>query len=225
MQLKNKTIALGALALLGKFNIAQASTPVQFILSWGQVANATHYSLEEQQLDGSWKSVTPSPLTELSRAISKQTLGKYHYRVGACIRDASNVVQCGEDVGHYSSVLTVDTSNLGDPNTVALFQSKLGTIEWTPVASTQHYKLERAVCASNCAIESEITWQPISTQVGVSYTMGTQDTGPRAYRVQACSNGTTCSQWSNTLLIDVASKKRVIFIHTDLLGSPVTESN
>ncbi|KZN47853.1 hypothetical protein N476_22780 [Pseudoalteromonas luteoviolacea H33] len=99
--------------------------------------------------------------------------------------------------------------------------------------SLAYLEVMTAHCGQECASRSEpLIWLPyhVSPQLSQqSQTITTQETGIVAVKARACDINNQCYPWSNTIELDFnilkePKTKQVIFIHTDLLGSPVAES-
>lgn len=95
----------------------------------------------------------------------------------------------------------------------------LFSVTWSSVSKANSYRLEQKFNSG--------AWQPVYSGPELTYP-AVVTSGTYVYRVQACAND-MCSGYKNSATVNVAGTKtdyssRVIFIHTDLLGSPAAET-
>ncbi|MBE0368570.1 fibronectin type III domain-containing protein [Pseudoalteromonas aurantia] len=105
---------------------------------------------------------------------------------------------------------------------------KSGVISWNTYPNVKYYKLEYAQCKGDCVSLGSELWnsEKITKNINssrVDYTMPEDMNKKYLYRVTGCYTDEKCRGWSNYIKVG-NSKKEVIFIHTDLLGSPVAET-
>lgn len=100
-------------------------------------------------------------------------------------------------------------------------------LAWNPVAGATHYQLEERDASGK--------WKSVSANplVATSFKLSKSE-GMYTYRVGGCVQepnvkihcGEGVAYYSNSLSVDTKKLvKRVVFIHTDLLGSPVAETS
>ncbi|MCG9769375.1 fibronectin type III domain-containing protein [Pseudoalteromonas sp. CO348] len=183
-------------------------------LSWSSVAGAEHYVREVKVNNGSWfNSKVYSGTSDIFKDLYPNT---YQYRVQACgdtRRDCSP--------WSYSEAITIINLPQGPEVVTATLKNNYDIeITWSVVRRALNYVFEvkvdngkwlnREVYTVNTITESALKPQLYS------------------YRVKACNND-GCSGWSHSNQVKVEDKplqlKKTVFIHTDLLGSPVAESN
>ncbi|WP_102796425.1 hypothetical protein [Bowmanella denitrificans] len=104
------------------------------------------------------------------------------------------------------------------------------TLVWEPVTGASHYKVQEKVNG---------TWQDASSsapyQTALSFAVKGRNTGKFTFRVGGCVQepgvavhcGEQVAVYSNELTVDASKntgERRVIFVHTDLLGNPAAET-
>ncbi|MBE0370359.1 Ig-like domain-containing protein [Pseudoalteromonas aurantia] len=106
-------------------------------------------------------------------------------------------------------------------NTEFVFEHSGELLTWSSESGAKSFVIESATCTTNCADIANLSWQVLTTLDGdqQSYTLP-QDSGA-TYRIKVCFSDGSCSSW----IYPVDKRKRTLFIHTDLLGSPVAETN
>ena len=101
-------------------------------------------------------------------------------------------------------------------------QSKVNyKVEWSAVVEADVYQLEQSVDAG-------LTWQLLETSTVLFKEFNNAAPGDYTYRVSACRVNQDCGLPSIETSISVQPQnktRKIIFIHTDLLGSPVAETN
>ncbi len=179
-------------------------------ISWPATSTATKYQLQESKDNGSWVTLS-SALTGVSYNRTGRITGSYLYRIRAY--NAS-----GWGSFRQSTAVTV----LSPPDvpaviTVLAEQIVEGSIQitWSTSPTASSYTLQERRDANS--------WQNITTQSSSSLSRYRSD-GDYIYRVKAC-NISGCSNWQTSKSVAVRLEKQIIFIHTDLLGSPTAESN
>ncbi|WP_440053196.1 tandem-95 repeat protein [Pseudoalteromonas sp. T1lg65] len=99
-----------------------------------------------------------------------------------------------------------------------------GNLVWSEVDNAVRYELQSAECqsAQECSENHSFTWFTVSSVAqSTSYQIDKSTQTNRIFRLRACNVADICTQWSYAIAL---KEKQVIFIHTDLLGSPVAES-
>ncbi|MBE0367293.1 fibronectin type III domain-containing protein [Pseudoalteromonas aurantia] len=169
---------------------------------------------------------------------SFDTAGTYHFYAQACgvVEDLKGIVPivmndifipitkntrssalCSE---LDASEVIVEVSNVEFLLTV-----KPNLLEWPQVIGATSYVVQIATCAQPCTDTSGLVWETlVTTNQGVLSHEYMAKQGD-IFRVQACFSANDCTSWSGpTLYTSKIKKQGVIFIHTDLLGSPVAET-
>ena len=97
-------------------------------------------------------------------------------------------------------------------------------LRWNPITDADSYHIQWALCTSDCSNVSNSDWQSVATIANDHHWyFNTQANDFYTLRVAACRNG-ICSDPSSP--VDMPRNERSIrFIHSDNLGSPVTETN
>ncbi|OCQ18322.1 hypothetical protein A7985_24240 [Pseudoalteromonas luteoviolacea] len=95
------------------------------------------------------------------------------------------------------------------------------TLRWPSVDNAANYILQGANCTS-CSRAPDVNWQTISTFSKAIHYYQVTSGEYKSFRVKACFEKGHCTPWSN--IVTIKPKKQIIFIHTDLLGNPVVES-
>jgi len=163
--------------------LAAQSPNGSYSMSWGAIAGAATYKLEESANGGgSWTQQQNSAAT--SAAFSGRGAGTYFYRVSGC-----NPAGCGPVSGAASTVVYYPPGSA--PGISAPGQSLGGsyTVSWSGIGDANTYKLEEnGVIVVNAAVLSQ----------GFS----NKPTGNYAYRAQAC-NGAGCGPFSGAVNVAV----------------------
>ncbi|MBE0371104.1 hypothetical protein [Pseudoalteromonas aurantia] len=105
-------------------------------------------------------------------------------------------------------------------NTEFSFENDGSKLTWSAVAGATSFEIESAVCASSCDDLSALNWTPLANLPGGQSSYNLNQSGHRLYHIKVCFSDGKCSSW----IYPMEKKKSVIFIHTDLLGSPVAET-
>ena len=161
-----------------------------YTVSWGTVAGATSYNLEESSNGGSsWINVYSGGGT--SQSFSGKGGGSFSYRAKAC-----NPAGCGG----YSGVSTVQVTYppASAPTLSGGGTSSNGsyTLSWTGVATATTYTLEQ----SN---DGGSSWAAIQASASTSLSVSGKANGSYVYRVNAC-NVSGCSGYSGSQTVTVA---------------------
>lgn len=97
-------------------------------------------------------------------------------------------------------------------------------LNWNSILGATLYKVQKATCSENCSSAEQFAWTDVGNVKVPQFVIPEADKGKFYYRVSACfTSQVDCTKWSN-VVEDRVKIKNVIFIHTDLLGSPVAES-
>lgn len=155
-----------------------------YTISWGAVAGATRYSLEQSANSGAWASV--ASVAGTSQAFASKGTGNYAYRVRA-----------GNDAGWgvYSTAATVSVIR---PPVVPTISAPAGTgsgtatVSWTGVAMATSYPLDERVNGG--------AWTTVQNDGSTQSQRNGLVFGTYNYRVRAC-NVSGCSGYSNTAAI------------------------
>lgn len=117
--------------------------------------------------------------------------------------------------GNFIIIPFIPTDKYSQPNNVTLVKLSNGaTITWNDIQHASKYRVE--------GLDSNGNWVLLREVDSNSVTFSPLPNGISSIRVMACSYISCANSglWSNS----VALKKQIIFIHTDLLGSPVVET-
>jgi len=110
----------------------------------------------------------------------------------------------------------IPSDKFSRPNNVRLIKLSNGfTITWDDIQHASKYRVEGLDSNGNWILLTEVSLN--------SVTFSSPPNGISNIRILACSY-TSCDNsglWSKS----IALKKQIIFIHTDLLGSPVAETD
>ncbi|MEY2168377.1 MULTISPECIES: hypothetical protein [unclassified Rhodanobacter] len=163
-------------------SVPVSSTNGNYTVSWGGVATATSYTLQESVNGGSWSTVQSNG--NGSWSTSGRGNGSYGYRVQAC-----NVGGCGPWSG--TGTTTVLLPPAGAPSLSVPASSTTGsyTVSWGGVATATSYTLQISIDSGG--------WSTVQSSGAASWGASGQATGAYAYRVQAC-NASGCGPWSGT---------------------------
>jgi predicted phage tail protein len=179
-------------------------------MSWPATSTATKYQLQESKDNGSWVTLS-SALTGVSYNRTGRTTGSFLYRIraynasgwGGFRQSTAVTVLSPPDV---PAVITVPTEQIVEGSI---------QITWSASPTASSYTVQERRGAN--------AWQNVTTQSSRNLSRYRSD-GEYTYRVKAC-NISGCSNWQTSISATVMLEKQIIFIHTDLLGSPVAESN
>jgi len=167
--------------------VPASSTTGSFTVSWGSVAIATRYQVEERLDGGSWTTVHDAAGN--SKSISGKAAGAWSYRVRGCSPAA-----CGSWSG--VKTVTVQLPPTGVPTLTVPASSTSGsyTVSWTAVAAAATYQLQESVNGG-----SYIT---IQDAIGSSMAVTGRQSGAWSYQVRAC-NPSGCGTYSGAKIIQV----------------------
>lgn len=157
-----------------------------YTVSWGAVAGATRYRLEESALGGAWGVVSENTAT--SAGYSGRPAGSYSYRVTAW-----NLA----GYGPVSQVVT--TSAYYAPSTAPMISAPglalngNYAVSWAAVAGANKYQLEESANGG--------AWVVVGQPIGTSQMFTGRPTGNYAYRVKAGNDAGWSSTYSNTVSV------------------------
>jgi YD repeat-containing protein len=165
-----------------------SSSTGSYTVSWGSVATATSYNLQENVNSGGWSTVQSSSATSWSA--SGLGDGTYQYQVQAC-----NVGGCGP----WSSAVTMTV--LLPPSTAPSLSgggtSNTGSysVSWSSVATATSYTLQENANGAG--------WATVQSSSATSWSASGRGNGTYEYQAQAC-NASGCSGWSSAITETVA---------------------
>ena len=168
-------------------SVPASSTNGSYTVSWGGVATATSYTLQESVNGGGWSTVQSNG--NGSWSTSGRGNGSYGYRVQAC-----NVGGCGPWSGTGTTTVLLPPASA--PALTVPGSSATGsyTVSWGGVATATSYTLQISIDSGG--------WSTVQASGATSWNASGQATGTYAYRVQAC-NASGCGPWSGTGTINV----------------------
>ncbi|KZN54877.1 hypothetical protein [Pseudoalteromonas luteoviolacea] len=181
-------------------NLSGANT----VIDLTSVSGATSYKIEQHNQANSekvYKTTSSTSGNVMSHAAGKS----YAYHYAAC-----NAGGCSE-YSPAAQIVTYPATPISPPSVSASGANTI--INFASVSSATNYKVEQHNQTDNTRVyktSSSTSGNTMSHIAGKSY----------AYRYAACNAG-GCSGYSPSKSIVT---KKVVFVHTDLLGSPVAES-
>ncbi|MDP2714943.1 fibronectin type III domain-containing protein [Rheinheimera sp.] len=182
--------------------VASLSTSgMSMTVSWLAIAGATSYKLQ-QKVNGTWQTEKDIG-TATSKGFTGSSGSHYSYRIRACNAGGCSGYSTEKGVTFIPAVPDASLSTSGMSMTVS----------WLAIAGATSYKLQQKVNG---------TWQT-EKDIGTVTSKGfTGSSGSHySYRVRACNAG-GCSVHSAVLTKEL---KLVTYLHTDLLGSVIAESD
>ncbi|NQZ09585.1 MAG: Ig-like domain-containing protein [Algicola sp.] len=108
--------------------------------------------------------------------------------------------------------------------TITLVNAATGrlTLSWAAQANASKYTLQEAFCGTSC---NSLTWQTLASNTSALTLNRTVNSGGIwAYRILACTSNYICSGYSDMATSQI-NRIPVVFIHSDLLGTPVAHTN
>lgn len=208
-----------------------AGNPVT--LSWNaSIASDVQYLIEvdrpepQSEQTANWERLEQHRrYTDTQRQGTLNLLGTYRFRVTAC----SDSLGCGAPSAPVSVLVEEFVMPAVETLNIALTsEAYVLNVNWSPVnINGASYTLQ-----VNTPTAAAGTWQSISltsaSATSNSYT-ATDGDGNYTFRVAACLGSSECSVWrERTFNVDgsvLSSSRRVMFIHTDALGSPAAETD
>lgn len=162
-------------------SVPASSGTGSYTVSWGSVATASSYTLQENANGGGWSTKQSSSATSWST--SGRGTGSYAYQVQAC-----NASGCGP----WSASASVSVTLV--PATPTSLQYPSGaeypgsfTVFWSAEAGATSYTLTRTATASNIV-------KTVYTGAGTSVIQANVTPGSYLFSLQAC-NSSGCSAW------------------------------
>lgn len=165
-------------------NAPAQNTTGSYTVSWGAVAQANLYRLEESTDGGAWALLQETAAT--SRALQGKAAGTYRYRVAAC-----NEAGCGSVSAIATVTRVVPPTAAPVLSMPAINSTGAYAVSWAPVATATRYELQERA-GNNGA------WNQVHNGAAVQVSL----TGRRTdlvygYRVRAC-NAAGCGAYSAT---------------------------
>ncbi|MDP5032368.1 MAG: hypothetical protein NWQ54_09160 [Paraglaciecola sp.] len=181
-------------------------------LQW--VVNSSYdYFLIGQATNSSWGN--DDILYNNSQSRFLQAGNSYLFRVAAC----SNLHGCSD----YAYTQTFNITG-GSPtgtyikapaDLTASFSGNTLTVAWGAVSNVSSYRIRQNVNG---------VWQPeINKGTTRTHNVAISTNNIYSYQVRGCNASAQCSDWSHVLTINTSAA--VTYIHTDILGSVIGESN
>lgn len=160
--------------------VPASSSTGSYGISWGTVAIATKYQVQERLDSGSWATIHNAAGN--SKSISGKTAGAWGYRVRAC-----SPATCGS--WSAEKTVTVQLPPTGLPTLTAPASSTTGsyTVSWTAVTAATAYQLQESVNGG--------TYATIQDAASTSMARTGRQNGTWSYRVRAC-NPSGCAAYS-----------------------------
>lgn len=184
-----------------------------YTVTWGAATGVvSSYSLQERINGGGWNTIQSS--AQLSRTISGKSNGTYGYRVQAC-----NAASCGTFTTEHSVVVGLLPQSPASVSVPGTSSSGDYSVTWPAASGATRYEIAEEY---NSAGWGQFT--SVSTSLTKAYS--SKPAGRYRYQVRGC-NDSGCSNptTSGYLIVDRTPGKQVRFIHTDVLGSPATETD
>ncbi|MHB1059116.1 MAG: hypothetical protein ACYC0F_14655 [Rhodanobacter sp.] len=160
--------------------VPATSSTGSYTVSWGAVAAATSYTLQEQVNGGSWATIQASSAT--SKALSGKGDGTYGYRVQAC-----NAGGCAAWSSTHSTKVTHPPTAAPSLSVPASNTSGSYTVSWGAVSLATSYTLQEQVNGGG--------WTTIQGTGATSKALSGKYSDTYGYRVQGCNAG-GCGPWS-----------------------------
>lgn len=185
-------------------------------LTWTSISTAVSYELQAALETGDtilqWHTVQQSANSAYS--ILDSDYGK-RFRIKACISTGLCTV--------WSDSYLL-ARPIAFPSGISVDKNKL---TWGEVEGATSYIVQTAKCTVTCDVTNVITWEILAT-INSTANLGTLNHIYSAkkgdiFRVKACFSANNCTSWSD-LVVYTPKVKKIIFIHSDLLGSPVAET-
>ncbi|WP_199097675.1 RHS repeat protein [Dyella sp. ASV21] len=158
-----------------------------YTVSWGSVATATTYNLQEQVNGGSWTTVLSGNAT--SWTASGHGNGSYGYQVQAC-----NSSGCGPWSSAGSATVLLPPASAPGLSVPGSSTNGSYTASWSGVATATSYTLQEQVNGGG--------WSTIQSNGSTSWGATGRGNGTYGYRVQAC-NASGCGPWSGVASVNV----------------------
>ncbi|OCQ18326.1 hypothetical protein A7985_24260 [Pseudoalteromonas luteoviolacea] len=149
-----------------------------------------------------------------SYAYTFSQAGTYRFFAQACQEAEQSRLLCSNRMQSTRSIEVINQA-FGPIST----GSKLS---WPNLPSGSTIEIERAYCADTKSCDrAELQWHTLATLTSGETSYALTSSSGYVYRIKVCFNQGGCTSW-----VDVYDrpKKQIVFIHTDLLGNPVVES-
>ncbi|MEW9625817.1 hypothetical protein [Rhodanobacter geophilus] len=163
-----------------------------YTVSWGSVATASSYTLQEQVNGGAWSTKQSSSATSWST--SGRGDGSYGYRVQAC-----NTSGCGPWSGTGTTTVLLPPAApayVSAPDSVP-YPSGVWAVNWASVSSATTYNAKRTNTGTNTVVA-------VYSGSGTSVDQSNVVPGTYVFSVQAC-NAAGCSGWHQSDTVTVSS--------------------
>jgi hypothetical protein len=96
------------------------------------------------------------------------------------------------------------------------------TLSWAAQTNASKYTLQEAFCGTSC---NSLNWQTVALNTSaLTLNRTVNSSGIWAYRLMACTSTYICSGYSQVATTEI-KRRSVAFIHSDLLGTPVAQSD
>lgn len=187
--------------------------------NWSVVAGASSYWIR-QRVNGSWQSEINNG-SVLNRNFPVVSGSRYQYQVRVC------------DIGNSCSLWSAATAEIivgsitpTPPPVTTVLLAPAGlratlnnnsiSTSWNAVSGATSYRVRQSVNG---------VWQAeINKGTALQHQFGAIAAANHyGYQVRACNASNQCSDWSANIIINTSAS--VIYIHTDMLGSVIAESN
>lgn len=208
-------------------NLVAPSIPTYELL-WDASIDASSYIIEQASCsDSSCSGISDSDWSQ----IDTSTTNQYTLPQVTSTYYAYSVTACHSICGPRSAQLNVDYTKPATPTgiTINVIDASQGShsLNWNvdTVGEVTEYKVQWAVCDTDCVDVTEADWNLSTTVISTNswaFTVATNEY--RTFKVAACRASGICSNFS--FAVDMPRNARSIrFIHTDNLGSPVSETD
>lgn len=172
-----------------------------YTVSWGPVADATGYTLQERVNDGAW--VSTGPVTGTSKGFSGKPTGVYAYR--AC---ATVAFSCGD----WSAVVEVQVGAIPEPSIQPQGDIRRRfSVHWTAVGTAASYTLQQRAAGGD--------WTVLATTTALSHAIELNAPGTYEYRVKGCPAGSCSAPYSRVVSKVLAAAPGITAPATSLLGA------
>lgn len=224
------TVSIGELPVKPSYIIADSVSSTAIDMRWSNVHGVSTYELQHthstaQQTvgnihEGSWVTVVNQP-NQTTYSLNNPDAGYHYFRVRTCGSQGYDCSSWENSAQIITLPQTPATPTFAGPNRSGHF-----IVNWSSVGNSLTYRLSSAACTTSCDQLTAADWTTTQLQGKTSQTVTDKTNGTFAYKVRACLSGGHCSPDSAIATITtngINSKK--VFLHTDLLGSPVAESD
>ena len=183
-------------------------------ISWAASSTATKYQLQESVNGGAWTTLT-STSTSTSYSRTGRGNGSYKYQV----RSYNTSGWSGYRASGTVTVLLPPPTPSGITVPATTVTNGTIGISWVSSSTATKYQLQESVNSS--------AWTTLtSTATSTNYSRSGRRNSRYKYQVRAYNNsGWSGYRISSIVNVQNVKSKQIIFIHTDLLGTPVTETD